>query len=77
MSADLNQKHGSDVIMYTTAWRGYCKKARILHSKKGIESKDLNIEKSAEANTEMKSLGGHGVPVFLIKGEVVKGFNQS
>jgi glutaredoxin len=75
-SAELNQKHGSDVIMYSTSWCGYCKKARVMLNMQGVRFKEFDIEKSATANAEMKSIGGHGVPVFLIKGEVVKGFNQ-
>jgi len=76
-AADLNQKHGADVVMYSTSWCGYCKKARVLLNQHGIQYKDLDIEQSAEANAEMKSLGGYGVPVFLIQGEVIKGFNQN
>ncbi len=76
-AATLNQKHGSDVIMYSTSWCGYCRKARVLLNMQGVQYKELDIEQSAEANAEMKSLGGQGVPVFLIKGEVVKGFNQN
>lgn len=75
-AAELNEKHGADVIMYSTSWCGYCKKARVLLNNQGIKFKDFDIEQSAEANAEMKSLGGHGVPVFLINGEVIKGFNQ-
>ena len=76
-SAELNQKHGSDVIMYSTSWCGYCKKARVMLNMQGIQYKEFDIEKSSEANAEMKSIGGHGVPVFLIQGQVIKGFNQS
>ena len=76
-AAELNEKHGSEVIMYATSWCGYCKKARVLLNMQGVKYKEFDIEKSSEANAEMKSLGGHGVPVFLIQGEVVKGFNQN
>jgi len=76
-AAELNQKHGSDVIMYSTSWCGYCKKARVMLNMQGVQFKEFDIEKSSEASAEMKSIGGHGVPVFLIQGEVVKGFNES
>ncbi len=76
-AAELNQQHGSDVIMYSTSSCGYCKKARVMLNMQGVKYKDLDIGKSAAANAEFKSLGGQGVPVFLIQGEVVKGFNQS
>lgn len=76
-AAELNQKHDSAVIMYSTSWCGYCKKARVLLNMQGVRFKEFDIEQSSEANAEMKSIGGSGVPVFLIKGEVVKGFNQA
>ncbi len=76
-AAELNQKHDSEVIMYSTAWCGYCKKARVLLNMQGVKYKDFDIEKSSSAKAEMRSLGGQGVPVFLIQGEVVKGFNQA
>ena len=75
-AAELNEKHGAEVIMYSTSWCGYCKKARVMLNLQGVKFKEFDIEKSSTANAEMKSLGGHGVPVFLIQGEVVKSFNQ-
>ncbi len=77
VSAELNQKHGSEVIMYSASWCGYCKQARTMFQQQGIAFKELDIEKSSQANAEMKSLGGRGVPLFLIKGQVVKGYDQN
>ncbi len=77
VSAELNEKYDSEVIMYSTAWCGYCKKARQLFEKNGVVYKEFDIEKSSLANKEMKSMGGHGVPFFLINGEVVKGYNKT
>lgn len=76
-AAKLNEKHGTDVIMYSAAWCGYCAKARTLLNNQGVAFKELDIEKSAQAHSEMQDLGGRGVPVLLIQGEVVKGFNQN
>lgn len=75
-AAELNQKHEAEVIMYATSWCGYCKKARVMLNMQGVKYKEFDIEKSTQAKQEMNSLGGRGVPVFLIQGEVVKGFNQ-
>ena len=76
-SAELNQKHGADVIMYSASWCGYCKQARALFEQQGIVYKELDIERSSQANAEMKSLGGRGVPLFLIKGEVIRGYDKN
>ena len=75
-SAELNQKYGADVIMYSASWCWYCKKARAQFEQKGIAFKELDIEKSSQAHAEMKSMGGRGVPLFLIKGEVVRGYDM-
>ena len=75
-AAEINQQHGSDVVMYTTSWCGYCAKARQILNKQGVSFVALDIEQSADANAEMKSLGGYGVPVLVINGEVIKGFDQ-
>ena len=75
-AAELNEKHGTDVIMYSASWCGYCKNARELLNSKDVAFKEFDIEQSSQANSEMKALGGRGVPVLLIQGEVVKGFNQ-
>ena len=75
-AAEVNQQHGSDVVMYTTSWCGYCAKARELLNSQRVPFVELDIERSAEANAEMKSLGGHGVPVIVVKGEVIKGFDR-
>lgn len=76
-SAELNQKHGAEVIMYSASWCGYCKKARTQFEQKGIVFTELDIEKSSQSNAEMKSLGGRGVPLFLIKGDVVRGYDMN
>ena len=36
---------------------------------------EYNIEESKKGNRQHKILGGSGVPVLLIKGEVVKGYD--
>jgi len=42
----------------------------------GIQVKELDVEKSAAASAEMESVGGHGVPVIVVNGEVIKGFDR-
>jgi len=67
------------VIMYSTAWCGYCKKAKAYFQKKGINYSERDIEKSPKARNEHISLGGGGVPLILIgkhRGqEVMRGFS--
>lgn len=65
-----------DVVLYATAWCGYCKKARELLAENNIPYFEYDIEKSDEGRDQYESLGGGGVPLLLIKGQLVKGFNS-
>ena len=63
------------VVMYSTAWCGYCAKARNYMQSKGIKYKEYDIEKSVSAKTKYKQLGGTGVPFFVIGGKTMGGFS--
>lgn len=72
---DYNAIHGEPVIMYATDWCGYCKKMRKMFKSKGIRYREFNIESSTMAHQEFKSLGGRGVPLTLVNGTAVHGYN--
>jgi mycoredoxin len=74
---DFSLAHDEQVILYATDWCGYCKKARELFEKHNISYYEYDIEKSSEGREQYKRLGGRGVPVILIGGEVIKGYNAS
>ena len=74
---DYSVAHDGKVILYATSWCGYCGKVRELLSKNNIEFHEYDVEKSAEGREQFKRLGGKGVPVLLIKGEVLKGYDPS
>lgn len=63
------------VVMYGTEWCGYCTKARSLMKENGIEYYEYDIDKSAEGRNQHKLLGARGVPVFVVNGEVIKGYD--
>ena len=63
------------VKMYTTAWCGYCKKARAHLNAKGIPYEDLDVEKSSQARQEFAALKGRGVPVILVGNQRMDGFD--
>lgn len=69
------QAHNVKVMLYSTEWCGYCAKARQLLQEKGIAYFEYDVEKSAEGQAQYRALGGHGVPVFQVNGQVVKGYN--
>ena len=63
------------VIMYSTQWCGYCKKAKKYFTQKGIPFVEYDIEKNAKAKREYDALGGRGVPVILVGKKRMNGFS--
>lgn len=64
------------VVLYATDWCPYCEKTRALLNAKSIPYREMNIETSVEANRQYRRLAGEGVPVLLVAGEVVRGYNE-
>ena len=73
---DFSKDHDGRVILYATSWCGYCAKARELLKANNIDYYEYDIEKSEDGNRQYKALGGRGVPVLLIKGQVIKGYSR-
>ena len=65
---------GKSVIMYSTSWCGYCRKARQHFKRNKIPYQEYDIEKSKKAANEYKKLKGRGVPVILIGKQRMNGF---
>ena len=62
----LPQLSPKQVIMYSTTWCGFCKKAKAYFRLKGISFAEKDIEKSPQAKSEYQSYGGGGVPLILV-----------
>jgi len=67
--------YGDSVVLYATSWCGYCKKTRELLEKNNIEYIEHDIEHSAVGKNEYDKLNGRGVPLMLIAGEVIRGYD--
>jgi glutaredoxin len=65
-----------EVVMYATKTCGYCAKARAYFQRHGVAFQERDVETSAQAQKEWKSLGGAGTPLILVDGERIYGFNQ-
>lgn len=74
---DYSLAHDEQVILYSTAWCGYCKKTRELLADNNVPYYEYDIEKSPEGMEQYKKLGGRGIPLLLINGAVVKGYNPT
>lgn len=71
------RKTSKSVVMYSTSWCGYCKKAARHFRQKKIPFTEYDIEKSAKAANEYKKLRGRGVPIILIGDRRMNGFNAN
>lgn len=60
-----------DVVMYATAWCGYCQKTREFLRERGVPFVERDIEQSAEARREYQALSGRGVPLLVVRGTVI------
>ncbi len=69
-----NHQH-EDVILYATAWCGYCKRTRAFFTENNIKFIEYDVEKSEEGQKRFEALGGKGVPVVDIKGTVIYGYS--
>jgi len=64
------------VVMYSTSWCGYCKKARRYFQKRGIAFSEYDIETDAAARARYDALGARGVPVILVGSRRMNGFSE-
>jgi len=66
-----------DVIVYSTPTCPYCVRAKEYLTRKGVAYRDLNVAVERAAAHEMVQKSGQmGVPVIVVDGKVVIGFDQ-
>jgi glutaredoxin len=64
-----------EVIMYSTSWCGYCRKARSFFRSKGIVFKEFDVEKTTKGKKDYARLNGRGVPIILVGQQRLNGFD--
>lgn len=64
------------VVMYSTEWCGYCKKARDFFNQNHIPFTEYDIEKDAGARKQYQEMGATGVPVILVGKNRMNGFSR-
>ncbi len=75
--AARNEAAAAPIVMYTTSWCGYCRKARTLFGELGIAFQDLDVEKDRAALRAKDKLDPScGVPLIDFGGEVICGFRE-
>ena len=66
------------VVMYTTQWCGYCRRARLLFTGKGVPFTDIDVEAVPGAREEMHARSGRtSVPQVFIRGQHIGGFDDT
>ena len=77
IAAEYAALHEEPVILYATDWCGYCRKTRQFLTANQIAYQEYNIEQSTEGRQQYDTLGGQGVPLLLVEGEVIRGYNPA
>jgi len=67
-----------DVIIYSTPTCHFCQLAKEFFKEKGVEFTEYNVLTDLAKRQEMVDKSGQlGVPVIIIGGQIVVGFNQT
>ena len=65
------------VVLYSTRWCGYCKKARNYFQKNNIASTEYDVETTEKGKRDYHALGGSSVPIILVGGKRLNGFSAA
>jgi len=66
----------ADVKVYTSNTCPYCVSAKNYLNEKGVPFTEKNVQTDKEARKELMAMGHMGVPVLVIDGEEVVGFDK-
>lgn len=67
----------SNVIIYSSNSCGYCALAKEYLQEKGVSYEEKNISTDPAARKELMQKGYMGVPVIIVKGEEIVGFDKA
>ena len=66
----------SPVVMYSAAWCGVCQRARQFFKTNNIAYSEYDVETSAKGKNNFARLQGRGVPIILMNGKRMNGFDE-
>ncbi len=75
MAASPSGANGRQIIMYSTAQCPACQQAKQYLTQRGVPFEERNVQQSKTAADEFQRLGGRGVPLIMVGGERMEGFN--
>lgn len=65
-----------NVVIYSTNTWPHCVTAKEYLSGKGINYTEKNVQTDTEARKELLAMGYRGVPVIVVDGEEIVGFDK-
>lgn len=67
----------TDVLLYTTNWCPFCRRAKALLKEKGVRWKELDIEADPAHRQAMAEASGRSsVPQIFINGTLIGGYDE-
>lgn len=66
----------NQVVVFTSNTCPYCTLAKNYLDEKGVEYTEKNVQTDKEARKELMEMGHMGVPVLLVNGEEIVGFDK-
>lgn len=73
--SDKKRTPARQVVMYSTSWCGYCRKAREHFVANKVKFVEYDIEQDKAAHQRFKALGGKGVPLIVVGKQRMSGFS--
>ena len=70
-----NRASRAQVIMYSTAWCGVCKRAKRYFQKHNIAFQEFDVETSVKGREDYQQMNGRGVPIILVGNKRMNGFS--
>ncbi|MBN2287417.1 MAG: glutaredoxin family protein [Tissierellales bacterium] len=67
----------ANVIVYSSNTCPHCVTAKDYLKSKGVDFTEKNVSTDLEARKELMGMGFMGVPIIMIDGQIVEGFNRA
>ena len=65
------------IELYTTAWCGYCVRAKQLLQQRGLDFEEIRVDEDPEFRaTLLERFGGWTVPQIVIDGKPIGGYSE-
>lgn len=64
------------IVLYSSANCPHCRRAKAFLKREGIAFREMDVGSNARARKELERIGARGVPVLMIGGERLDGFDE-